>query len=99
MRVLSRLFRRLFLKYLEAAFDAGDLQFFSSLEPLRIKHTFLRHLALLRKAKWVVYAKAPFDGPQAVLSSTLADLGSVGEGIFHALPDMARNFDTVSARP
>ena len=33
------------------------------------------------------------------LSSTLADLGSVGEGIFHALPDMARNFDTVSARP
>ena len=34
-----------------------------------------------------------------LLSSTLADLGSVGEGIFHALPDMARNFDTVSARP
>ena len=34
-----------------------------------------------------------------VLNSTLADLGSVGEGIFHALPDMARNFDTVSARP
>ena len=34
-----------------------------------------------------------------VLSSTLADLGSVGEGIFHALPDMARNFDTISARP
>ena len=67
VRVLSRLFRRLFLKYLEAAFDAGDLQFFSSLEPLRIKHTFLRHLAPLRKAKWVVYAKAPFDGPQAVL--------------------------------
>ena len=33
------------------------------------------------------------------LSSTLADLGCVGEGIFHALPDMARNFDTVSARP
>ena len=33
------------------------------------------------------------------ISSTLADLGSVGEGIFHALPDMARNFDTVSARP
>ena len=33
------------------------------------------------------------------LISTLADLGSVGEGIFHALPDMARNFDTVSARP
>ena len=33
------------------------------------------------------------------LSSTLADLGSVGEGIFHALPDMARNFDTISARP
>jgi hypothetical protein len=67
VRVLSGLFRRLFLKYLEAAFDAGDLQFFSSLEPLRIKHTFLRHLGPLRKAKWVVYAKAPFDGPEAVL--------------------------------
>ena len=35
----------------------------------------------------------------STLSSTLADLGSVGEGILHALPDMARNFDTVSARP
>jgi hypothetical protein len=33
------------------------------------------------------------------LISTLADLGSVGEGIFHALPDRARNFDTISARP
>src|SRR6266705_7044562 len=33
------------------------------------------------------------------LSLTLADLGGVGEGIFHALPDMARNFDTISARP
>lgn len=67
VRVLSALFRRLFLEYLEGAFAAGDLQFFSSLEPLRTSPAFLRYLEPLRKAKWVVYAKAPFDGPEAVL--------------------------------
>jgi hypothetical protein len=36
---------------------------------------------------------------RSLLSSTLADLGGVGESIFHALPDMMRNFDTISARP
>ena len=45
MRVLSRFFRRLFLEYLEQAFDAGKLQFFSSLEPLRERAAFLRYLA------------------------------------------------------
>ena len=52
--VLSRLFRRLFLDYLRQAFDAGDLQFFSDLEPLRIRNAFLRHIALARKKDWVV---------------------------------------------
>src|SRR5258707_4421088 len=33
------------------------------------------------------------------LSSTLADLGGVGEGILHAVPDTARNYDTIPARP
>ena len=65
--VLARLFRRLFLDYLQQAFDAGDLQFFSSLEPLRIRNTFLRYLAPIRKKDWVVYAKRPFAGPEEVL--------------------------------
>jgi hypothetical protein len=65
--VLSRLFRRLFLDYLRQAFDAGDLQFFSSLEPLRARNAFLRHIAPIRKKDWVVYAKPPFAGPEEVL--------------------------------
>jgi Putative transposase/Transposase zinc-binding domain len=67
VRVLSRLFRRLFLKYLIKAFDTGKLQFFSSLEPLRERRAFLRHLAPTRAIKWVVYAKRPFAGPDQVL--------------------------------
>jgi len=67
VRVLSRLFRRLFLEYLIRAFDAGKLQFFSSLEPLRELHAFFRHLAPTRATKWVVYAKRPFAGPEQVL--------------------------------
>lgn len=67
VRVLSRLFRRLFLKYLKNAFDAGKLQFFNSLEHLRDSHEFTRYLTPLRKMKWVVYSKPPFGGPQQVL--------------------------------
>jgi hypothetical protein len=67
VRVLSRLFRRLFLEYLQKAFDAGELQFFSSLERLRERSAFLRYLAPTRKREWVVYAKRPFAGPQQVL--------------------------------
>ncbi len=68
VRVLSRLFRRLFLKYLQAAFDHGKLQFFSSLERLRDPKAFASYLAPLRRTEWVVYAKAPFGGPQQVLN-------------------------------
>jgi Putative transposase len=67
VRVLSCLFRRLFLTYLEEAFDAGKLKFFSSLEALRDPQIFRRHLDPVRHAKWVVYAKAPFAGPQQVV--------------------------------
>lgn len=67
VRVLSRLFRRLFLQYLEKAFDAGRLEFFSSLQSLRDRHAFQRHLAAARKVEWVVYAKPPFAGPEQVL--------------------------------
>jgi hypothetical protein len=67
VRVLSRLFRRLFLASLEQAFDDGELKFFSALEPLSDPEAFRRCLALLRKKEWVVYAKKPFAGPLQVL--------------------------------
>jgi Putative transposase/Transposase zinc-binding domain len=67
VQVLARLFRRLFLDYLRHAFDVGDLQFFSSLEPLRTRDAFLRRITPIRKKDWVVYAKRPFAGPDDVL--------------------------------
>ena len=67
VRVLSRLFRRLFFQYLEDAFQSGKLQFFGSLEPLREAHAFRSHTAPLKQTEWVVYAKAPFAGPRQVL--------------------------------
>ena len=67
VRVLSRLFRRLFLEALQKAFDCGKLKFFSSLEALQDRRAFMRYLAPVRKAEWVVYAKPPFAGPQQVL--------------------------------
>jgi Putative transposase len=67
VRVLSRLFRRLFLEYLLKAFDAGKLEFFSSLESLRDRSSFLESLAPWREVEWVVYAKRPFAGPKQVL--------------------------------
>jgi hypothetical protein len=67
VRVLSRLFRRLFLKHAQKAFDSGKLQFFSALENLSNRCAFASYLAPLRKAKWVVYAKRPFGGPAQVL--------------------------------
>jgi hypothetical protein len=65
--VLSRLFRRLFLECLLKAFDASKLEFFSSLESLRDRSSFLDYLAPLREVEWVVYAKRPFAGPEQVL--------------------------------
>jgi hypothetical protein len=67
VRVLSRLFRRLFLAQLQCAFDAGYLRFFNRLEPLQVPGAFARYLAPVRRAEWVVYAKPPFGGPQHVL--------------------------------
>jgi hypothetical protein len=67
VRVLSRLFRRLFLKHLQDASDAGKLALFSSLEALRDPLVFRGHLERVRKLKWVVYTKPPFAGPQQVV--------------------------------
>jgi hypothetical protein len=68
VRVLSRLFRRLFLQELRAAFAAGDLGFFGDLAELASPVTFARRLAQLRRVEWVVYAKPPFGGPEQVLA-------------------------------
>jgi Putative transposase/Transposase zinc-binding domain len=68
VRVLSRLFRRLFLDRLRAAFDAGRLAFFGALARLDDASTFARLLAELRRIEWVIYAKRPFAGPEAVLA-------------------------------
>jgi hypothetical protein len=67
VRVLSRLFRRLFLQYLEEAFQAGKLQFFSDLQPLRAPMAWKRYIAQAHSREWVVYAKPPFGGPAQVL--------------------------------
>jgi hypothetical protein len=67
VKVLSARFRRLFLEALEKAHAAGQLQFFGDLAGLSDPATFARYLAPLKKSKWVVYAKAPWGGPQQVL--------------------------------
>jgi hypothetical protein len=68
VRVLSRLFRRLFLERLLAAHRANRLKFFGDHAALADAQTFAANLAPLRRTEWVVYAKRPFGGPQAVLA-------------------------------
>jgi len=68
VRVLSRLFRRLFLEKMVAAHEAGRLHFFGDLRHLADDRNFAGHLRPLRKIEWVVYAKRPFAGPEAVLA-------------------------------
>jgi Putative transposase/Transposase zinc-binding domain len=68
VRVLSRLFRRRFLEELLRAHQAGKLQFFGEHAALADAQAFKAWLAPLRKCEWVVYAKRPFAGPQAVLA-------------------------------
>jgi hypothetical protein len=68
VRVLSRLFRRLFLEGLAALHHAGRLAFFGDLAALADKDAFDAAIAPLRRAEWVVYAKRPFAGPEAVLA-------------------------------
>ena len=63
MRVLSRLFRRMFLRDLQNAFGAGKLRFFSNLANLAEPQAFARRLAELRRLDWVVYAKPRLAGP------------------------------------
>ncbi len=68
VRVLGALFRRLFLTRLLELHTAGRLQFFGDQSDLNDQRAFARHLAPIRKKKWVIYAKPPFSGPEAVLA-------------------------------
>ncbi|MGB7244693.1 MAG: IS91 family transposase [Sulfitobacter sp.] len=68
VRVLSRLFRRLFLEGLMALHRSGDLAFYGDLKGLAETGAFASWLAPFRKSEWVVYAKPPFGGPEAVLA-------------------------------
>ncbi|WP_316978311.1 IS91 family transposase [Shumkonia mesophila] len=68
VRVLSRLFRRLFLDQLQGAFERGSLGFFGDLAALADPAAFAARIDALRRVEWVVYAKPPFGGPEQVLA-------------------------------
>jgi hypothetical protein len=68
VRVLSRLFRRRFLEELQRQHRAGQLHFFGEHADLAEAGNFARWIAPLRQCEWVVYAKRPFAGPEAVLA-------------------------------
>jgi hypothetical protein len=68
LELLGKLFRRLFLTRLLQLYDGGKLTFFGLVTHLADRPPFLRHLSAVRKRRWVVYAKPPFAGPEAVLA-------------------------------
>jgi len=68
VRVLGSLFRRLFLTRLLELHEAGRLNFYGESINLNDRRVFVRRIARLRKKNWVVYAKPPFAGPEAVLA-------------------------------
>lgn len=68
VKVLSRLFRRRFLEELRKAHERGELKFFGDLSVLTNPSWFAEHLRPLKTIDWVVYAKRPFAGPEAVLT-------------------------------
>ncbi len=68
VKVLSRLFRRLFIEGLAALHRTGKLNFFGELRCLADPAAFAKWLAPFRKINWIVYAKPPFGGPEAVLA-------------------------------
>jgi len=68
VRVLSRLYRRLFLQALRAAFETGQLRFFGEIADLADPQAFARLLIAAGRRDWVVYAKPPFGGPEQVLA-------------------------------
>ncbi len=67
VRVLSRLFRRLFLEALRSAYEKGELSLHGRLVGLQDPACFQQWLESARRREWIVYAKPPFGGPEKVL--------------------------------
>lgn len=67
VRVLSRLFRRLFLEQLQQAYRRGELSFYGKHKGLENPEAFERYVSPARSIDWVVYAKKPFSGPEHVV--------------------------------
>jgi hypothetical protein len=68
VRVLSRFFRRRLLEELQNLHRDGQLKFFGEHVDLADADAFADWLMPLRQCEWVVYAKRPFSGPEAVLA-------------------------------
>ena len=92
------MFRGLFLHYLEKAFAAGKLQFFSEHRDLHEPAAFRRYLAPTRDAKWVVYAKRPFAGPAQVLDYVGRYTAYSDEGGHRFRFDGGHDSDLIAAR-
>jgi hypothetical protein len=99
VRVLSRLFRRRFLEELQNAHRMGRLRFFGEYIDLADAEVFAAWLMPMRQVEWVVYAKRPFSGPQAVLfcSSRRPSLSLMAAPIT-AAPDQPSCADTAAHR-
>jgi hypothetical protein len=67
VRALSTVFRAKYLAALQRAFDAGQLTFAEGTADLADRRAFVGFLGQLRATSWIVYAKRPFAGPEAVL--------------------------------
>lgn len=68
VKVLSSLFRRYFLEALKRAYEAGKLRFTGKSEKFAHPKAFDRFIKKHRSMDWVVYAKAPFGGPDTTLN-------------------------------
>jgi hypothetical protein len=68
VRVLSKLFRGKFLHMLKAAYENGDLELAGSTVHLKKPKAWQKLIDKLYRKAWVVYAKAPFGGPEQVFN-------------------------------
>jgi len=67
VKALSKAFRGKFIDYLKKAFFEGNLIFPGQIAYLVTKESFSELINQLWKKDWVVYSKAPFNGPEKVL--------------------------------
>jgi hypothetical protein len=67
VRILSRVFRGKFVDGLRRAFQRKQLAFHGQCQSLANEKAFAAFLRTLFREEWVVYAKAPFGGPEHVL--------------------------------